>query len=147
MHRKNIFPKINSKNYKFSGFFPARIPVPAMPEPESKFFVSVPLTPYLVALIQMLTQIFLEIAWQNWHFKIGLSLFDLKQPLLDNGNIVQCSYILLSSQPHNPYSDLLRCFTPCEWWLNGFFLFKELHLPCDALLYCAFQLNIKLFYL
>ena len=46
MHRKNIFPKINSKNYKFSVFFPARIPVPAMPEPESKFFVSVPLTPY-----------------------------------------------------------------------------------------------------
>ena len=45
MHRKNIFPKINSKNYKFSVFFPARIPVPAMPEPESKFFVSVPLTP------------------------------------------------------------------------------------------------------
>ena len=44
MHRKNIFPKINSKNYKFSVFFPARIPVPAMPEPESKFFVSVPLT-------------------------------------------------------------------------------------------------------
>ena len=47
MHRKNIFPKINSKNYKFSVFFPARIPVPAMPEPESKFFVSVPLTPYI----------------------------------------------------------------------------------------------------
>ena len=46
MHRKNIFPKINSKNYKFSIFFPARIPVPAMPEPKSKFFVSVPLTPY-----------------------------------------------------------------------------------------------------
>ena len=45
MHRKNIFPKTNSKNYKFSVFFPARIPVPAMPEPESKFFGSVPLTP------------------------------------------------------------------------------------------------------
>ena len=27
-------------------FFHARIPVPAMPELESKFFVSVPLTPY-----------------------------------------------------------------------------------------------------
>ena len=28
------FPKINSENYKFSGFFPARYPVPALPEPE-----------------------------------------------------------------------------------------------------------------
>ena len=45
MHSKNIFPKINSKNYKFSVFFPARNPVPAMPEPEYKFLVPVPLTP------------------------------------------------------------------------------------------------------
>ena len=47
MHRKNIFPKINSKNYKFSAFFTARYPVPAMPEPEYKFLVPVLLTPYL----------------------------------------------------------------------------------------------------
>ena len=33
---------------------------------------------------------FLEITWQNWQFKIGLSLFDFKQLLLDNGDIVQC---------------------------------------------------------
>ena len=30
-------------------------------------------------------------AWQNWHFRIGLTLFDLKQLLLDNGNIVHCT--------------------------------------------------------
>ena len=35
--------------------------------------------------LNTLRQIFLEIAWQNWHFRIGLSLFDSK---LDNGNIV-----------------------------------------------------------
>ena len=46
MHRKNIFPKINSKNYKFLGFFPARYPVPALPEPEYKLLFPVPLTPY-----------------------------------------------------------------------------------------------------
>ena len=38
---------MNSENFKFSGFFPARNPVPALPEPESKFLVPVPLTPYL----------------------------------------------------------------------------------------------------
>ena len=46
MHRKNIFPKINSKIYKFSGFFPAGYPVPALPEPEYKFLFPVLLTPY-----------------------------------------------------------------------------------------------------
>jgi hypothetical protein len=35
-----------------------------------------------------LRQIFLEIAWQHWQFKISLSLFDFKQLLLDNGDIV-----------------------------------------------------------
>ena len=46
MDRKNIFPKINSKIYKFSGFFPAGYPVPALPEPEYKFLFPVLLTPY-----------------------------------------------------------------------------------------------------
>ena len=36
-----------------------------------------------------LRQIFLEISWQNWPFKIGLSLFDFKQLLVDSGTIVQ----------------------------------------------------------
>ena len=36
MHRKNIFPKINSKNHKPSALPPARTPAPATPEPESK---------------------------------------------------------------------------------------------------------------
>ena len=36
----------------------------------------------------MLRQIFLEIAWQNWPFKIGLSLLDFKQLLVDSGTIV-----------------------------------------------------------
>ena len=31
----------------------------------------------------------LEIAWQNWQFKIGLSLLDFKQLLVDSGTIVQ----------------------------------------------------------
>jgi len=35
-------------SYKSSGPFPARIPVPEMPEPEPKFFVSVPLTSYWI---------------------------------------------------------------------------------------------------
>ena len=35
-----------------------------------------------------LRQIYLEIAWQNWPFKIGLSLFDFKQLLVDSGIIV-----------------------------------------------------------
>ena len=39
IYRKNIFPKINSKIYKFSGFFLPEVPIPAMPEPESKFLV------------------------------------------------------------------------------------------------------------
>ena len=50
------FPEINSENYKFSGFFPARYPVPAQPEPEfeireqdipfrHKYLVPVPLNP------------------------------------------------------------------------------------------------------
>ena len=30
----------------------------------------------------------MEIAWQNWPFKIGLGLFDLKQLLVDSGIIV-----------------------------------------------------------
>ena len=38
-----------------------------------------------------LRQIFLEIVWQNWPFKIGLSLFDFKQFLVDSGSIVQCT--------------------------------------------------------
>ena len=50
MHRKNIFPKINSKIYKFSVFFPARYPVPALPEPEYKFLVPVPLNPYFTVV-------------------------------------------------------------------------------------------------
>ena len=48
MHRKNICPKIKSKNYKFSGSFPARYPVPALPEPKYKFLFPVPLTPYTI---------------------------------------------------------------------------------------------------
>ena len=32
--------------------------------------------------------IFLEIAWQDWPFKIGLSLFDFKQLLVNSGIIV-----------------------------------------------------------
>ena len=50
--------EINSENYKFSGFFPARYPVPAQPEPEFeireqdipfryKYLVPAPLNPYL----------------------------------------------------------------------------------------------------
>ena len=46
IYRKNIFPKINSKIYKFSVFFLPEVPIPALPEPESKFLVSVPLTPH-----------------------------------------------------------------------------------------------------
>ena len=42
-----------------------------------------------------LKQIFLEIAWQNWYFKIGLSLFDFQQLLFDNGNIVHCGCVYL----------------------------------------------------
>ena len=38
-----------------------------------------------------LRPIFLEIAWQNWPFKIGLSLLDFKQLLVNNGIIVQCT--------------------------------------------------------
>ena len=38
----------------------------------------------------MLGQIFLEIALQNWPFKIGLSLLDFKQLLVDSGIIVHC---------------------------------------------------------
>ena len=53
MHRKNIFPKINSKNYKFSGFFPARYPVPALPELEYKILFPVPLTTYYRILPNM----------------------------------------------------------------------------------------------
>ena len=45
MHRKNIFPKISSKNYKFSGSFPATYPVSALPRPEYKFLFPVPLNP------------------------------------------------------------------------------------------------------
>ena len=37
-----------------------------------------------------LRQIFLEIAWQNGPFGIGLSLLDFKQLLFDSGTIVQC---------------------------------------------------------
>ena len=66
MHRKNIFPKINSKIYKFSVFFPARIPVPAMPEPESNFFVSVPLTPYEICFV-------LEFVWKNYPIAVKIS--------------------------------------------------------------------------
>ena len=39
-----------------------------------------------------LRPIFLEIAWQNWPFKIGLSLFDFKQLLVDSGIIVHCNH-------------------------------------------------------
>ena len=48
-------------------------------------------------------RIFLEIAWQNWHFEIGLSLFDFKQLLFDSRNIEHCGshviwfYILIVS--------------------------------------------------
>ena len=48
MDRKITFPKINSKIYKFSVFFPARYPVPALPEPKYKFLFPVPLTPYTI---------------------------------------------------------------------------------------------------
>ena len=41
----------------------------------------------------MLRQIFLEIAWQNWLSKIGLSLLDFKQLLVDSGSIVQCEVV------------------------------------------------------
>ena len=44
--RKNIFPNINSKIYEFCTFFPARYPVPALPEPKYKFLFPVPLTRY-----------------------------------------------------------------------------------------------------
>ena len=37
----------------------------------------------------MLREIFLEISWQNWPFKIGLSLVDFKQLLVDSESIVQ----------------------------------------------------------
>ena len=37
-----------------------------------------------------LRETFLEIAWQNWPFKIGLSLFDFKQLLVGSGSIVHC---------------------------------------------------------
>ena len=37
-----------------------------------------------------LRQIFLEIAWQSWHFNISLSLFDWKELLFDSRNVVQC---------------------------------------------------------
>ena len=45
IYRKNIFPKINSKIYKFSGFFLPEVPIPALPEPESKFLVPSLLAP------------------------------------------------------------------------------------------------------
>ena len=41
-----------------------------------------------------LSQMFLEIAWQNWPFKIGLSLRDFKQLLVDSGSIVHCLLLL-----------------------------------------------------
>ena len=37
--------KINSKIYKFSGFFLPEVPIPALPEPESKFLVPSLLAP------------------------------------------------------------------------------------------------------
>ena len=45
IYRKNIFPKINSKIYKFSVFFLPEVPIPALPEPESKFLVPSLLAP------------------------------------------------------------------------------------------------------
>ena len=36
-------------------------------------------------------QIFLENAWQNWPFQIGLSLLDFKQILVNSGTIVHCT--------------------------------------------------------
>jgi len=36
----------------------------------------------------------LEIAWQNWPFKIGLSLLHFKQLLVDSGSIVQCTGLI-----------------------------------------------------
>ena len=47
----------------------------------------------MVALIDpsTLRQIFLEIAWQNWPFKISLGLLDFKEFLVDTGTIVQRS--------------------------------------------------------
>ena len=45
---------------------------------------------FLVCLdLNTLRQIFLEIAWQNWPFKIGLSLLEFKHLLVDSGSIVQ----------------------------------------------------------
>ena len=46
--------------------------------------------------ISISISIFLEITWQNWPFKIGLSLFDLKQLLVDNGIIVHwgCTFTM-----------------------------------------------------
>ena len=46
-----VTPKINSENYKFSSFFLPEVPTPAMPEPESKFLVPVPLAPYFIRSI------------------------------------------------------------------------------------------------
>jgi len=46
IYRKNIFPKINSKIYKFSVFFLPEVPIPALPDPESKFLVPSLLAPY-----------------------------------------------------------------------------------------------------
>ena len=43
--------------------------------------------------------IFLEIVWQNWPFKIGLSLFDFMQILVvDSGTIVHCTAIVKPNQ-------------------------------------------------
>ena len=51
-----------------------------------------------------LRQIFLDIAWQNWPFKIGLSLFDFKQILVDSGTIVHCDLITNSFIRQNQVS-------------------------------------------
>ena len=46
-----------------------------------------------------LRQIFLEISRQNWPFKIGLSLFDFKQLLVESGTIVHCGTLTVVNSP------------------------------------------------
>ena len=65
----------------------------------------------------MLCQRFLEIARQNWNFKIGLSLFDFKQLLFYSGNIVHCNQYSWTHLCHNHWSSVLS-----QYWLIVVFL-------------------------
>ena len=46
IQKVKVTPLNQFRELQISGFFPARYPVPALPEPEYKFLFPVPLTPY-----------------------------------------------------------------------------------------------------